>query len=151
MIAIGLDGDSVVFFGSHEGALVTFRGTREEAQGALRQLQAMLGAAPVPTSSPGEGFVVRGAPAWVPPGLPDQPPMNVNRIPASPLILPGTPDFGDAVREAAERDAREVAARDNVGRTVQVAARRTSEEELAKQNARRQRLLGAGDGDVDVG
>lgn len=130
MIALGRNGESVVFFGSGEkGALVRLECSLDEAQAVLRQLRALLGEEAAPAPAPLLRPIANGRPT---------------------VILPaGADPIGDAVREAQERDAQELASRTgHGGATAAAILKRSSEEELAKQEARRQRLLAKSGGTV---
>jgi hypothetical protein len=132
MIAIGRDGEKVLFIGGNDGKMVTIEATFSEAAGVLRQLNALLGeAAPVLRQ---EADRVAPAP-WK---LGPEPPKAIVRD----MVM-----IADAAAEARARDAAELAAQTaNVPRIVQ---RQVSEEALASQERRRQRLLQNGAGGDD--
>jgi hypothetical protein len=124
MIAAGRDKAEVVLLGTDaDGKLVQVRCTEEEAGSLLRQLSAILGA---PAQS-GTAYVM--APR-----------------PASSLIVT---DLGDPAAEARERDAAALAAQGGPGPARPGRAPTRSAEDLERQEARRQRLRGAGNGIVE--
>lgn len=141
MIAIGRDGENVVFFGSSkDGSLVQFRCDLDEAAAALRQLRAMLGEdAPAPAFPP-TSSLMQPAPQYLSPIAP--------RHPAGLVTLATSVE--DAAREAEERDRREIAARRHQEETRHAIARPApNPEEASRQEARRLRVLAASAGGDD--
>jgi hypothetical protein len=141
MIAIGRNGDAIVFFGSGEAGLVQFEASEEEAQGALRQLSALL------TEST--------RPAWVPPGpTPPYPSPDRGVIYEPPRAVPVVTlatDLASAARESEERDRLEIERRRAEGQAppVRRSIPQDNGEELRRQAARRGRIKANSGGEVD--
>lgn len=167
MIALGRDGDHVVFFGSAEdGTLVQFRCNLKEAESALWQLKAMLGHDPEQANR--RMMALEQAVAGLRSesmtllALPQRElgPESARPIPARVAFYGPAPaqpgglvtlatSLEDAAREAEERDAREVQARANQQYTGQRIVQQASQEELAKQETRRARVLARSGGEVE--
>ena len=117
MIAIGRDGDNVVFLGAATGGgIVQLLATEEEARGVLRQLSALLG-------SP-------SAPGWIPPVLAGIAPAPGPRAPiGAPIGLVVDAAAEARARDEAERaaaamvEARAESAGANAGQAARIAAR----------------------------
>lgn len=145
MLAIGRSGAEIVFFGQEGSKQVKFTCSEEEARGALRQLAALL----QPVSATVEYLPV---PSTVPPpqqgpnGPIGPPPINNARPPPFlPINQASLADLigVDPAQEARAKDEREARARGNAESTAVRIVKQVSEEEAAKQEARRQRLLAA--------
>lgn len=159
MIAIGRDGENVVFFGSAEdGSLVQFRCDLDEAESALRQLKAMLGHDPEQASRRMTALELAVSELRAPPMAS---PPTTSLVQPAPQYLAADPRYPvglvtmattleDAAREAEERDRREIEARRNVEATRHAIARPApNPEEASRQEARRLRVLAASAGGDD--
>lgn len=179
MIAIGRDGENVVFFGSSsDGSLVQFRCNLNEAESALWQLKAMLGHDPEQANRRMTALehAVAGLRSELATmlALPQREPGpdSARPIPAPIAFYGPVPGLGgrpapglapmqggivtmaatleDAAREAEERDRREIEARRNVEATRHAIARPApNPEEASRQEARRLRVLAASAGGDD--
>ena len=129
MIAIGRDQDVVVIIGTPVGGtMVEIRITEEEAGSLLRQLSAILH---------------KDEPALLHPEALRQ----FERMRPAPSLI--VTDLGDPAAEARERDAAALAAQGGPGPARPGRAPTRSAEDLERQEARRQRLRGAGNGTVE--